>query len=101
MTTELPPVGTIVRLRHEGVLAVAVPVEWGRSKTIPADELRLTRILEPNPYLQRNINSNGGWYVGRNYGWTDVNEDEIPDEILALAMRCLLDSSFVPFVSED
>jgi hypothetical protein len=98
----LPPVGTIVRLldQEPHVLAVVVPMEFGPVYNLTFKDIAFTRILI-GPLKERsaaNPEAHGGWYIGpdgeRNY--EVVPDDQVPDEILALAGCCLLDPNFVP-----
>lgn len=95
------PVGTIVRLRQcADILGVIVPREYApRTPT----EYFLRFLEPPNVYCCAGHKVNGGWYFSRtmDYGMRVVSEDEITDEQMTLAMRCVLDSKFIPFRGED
>jgi hypothetical protein len=102
---DLPDVGTIVRLTsYVPRLAVVVPFQWGPEHNWELTDLAFTRLLEGgyDNYLGAKPEYNGGWYVGKVAvgSYEIVPDDQVPDEILALAMRCLLDPTFIPEISD-
>jgi hypothetical protein len=42
----------------------------------------------------------GGWWLNGMYDCEIVPDDQVPDHIQALAMRCLLDPTFIPEMDE-
>jgi hypothetical protein len=90
--------------------AVVVDPSYHRSGNIPVitnlanTHDGFTRVLEDSRNCDRisGVSTNGGWWIDqKEYCYEIIPEEEIPEEIIVLAMRCLLDRSFVPFVSED
>ena len=104
-----PPVGTIVRAfssdEDENTYAVVVPREWSRVRDKWSTQYAFTRPLGPYArYFRPAVEQQGGWYIGNGdsgeYTYTIISDDDVPDEIIALATRCLLDREFIPFVNE-
>jgi hypothetical protein len=102
--TELIPTGTIVRYTShyfEDAYGVVIPREWWAPE-MDEDMYVFTRTLRNATWSEGDvISSQKGWWVGEEYTYEVVPEEEIPDEISALAARCLLDREFVPLLSED
>jgi hypothetical protein len=103
--TPLPAVGTIVRLIDSSgppTLAVVVPDEY-HSEGLKHSVMVFTRLLE-GPVTNRSAaraTGHGGWWIGNStYRFEVVPDDQVPDEILALAGRCLLDPTFIPEIGE-
>ena len=103
--TDLPSIGTIVRLPAREVsfldecYAVVVPNHYA-PRTWRRSPWAFTRILD-NKKRAIVTGDNRGWFLDRAWRWIDVDQDDVPDEIWRLAGRCLLDPNFVPFVSEE
>lgn len=105
------PIGTIVKLANsprESVWAVVVDMTYANNWCLRYQQEHegFVRILEDRrgKSFSTGVALNGGWWISSNYsrsGCEIIPEEEIPEEIIVLAMRCLLDRSFVPFVSED
>lgn len=114
--TDLPPVGTIVKAFHQPYkeggnvplgYAVVLPHDYAPRVTRQgwegAGDYAYTRPLESA--FHEAVLSQKGWYIG--YGEPGVypfeipDEDTLPDKLIALAARCLLDRDFIPFVKED
>lgn len=107
----LPSVGTIVRVwdqqREDIWLAVVVPIE--RMKTFWVDDLSEVRatipLTNPGGCGPNSIKSHDGWIIGQDgaqfWDYEVIPDDEVTDDILALAGRVLLDPNFIPFVKED
>lgn len=101
-----PEIGTFVRIpTGDGgqVLGVIVPAECARNYSDVAkmrSPTAFARVLEPDGVqtqkLGRGVEINGGWWLTFPEMYV-VEDDEVPDDIQALAMRCLLDPNFVPF----
>jgi hypothetical protein len=91
------PIGTIVRLGRDTGLAVVVPNEWAGNYHQKWQSDGFVRLLGGNDYPYVTGQSvNGGWWLTYVYSCEIVPEEEVPDHIQALAMRCLLDPTFVP-----
>lgn len=105
-------VGTIIKLTDQTEFsewAVVVDIsyylgELDRVRKVALEHDAFTRILSNDAscgYYFGAMESNGGWWVDSDvYTYEIIPEDQIPDEIIVLAMRCLLDRTFIPFVSE-
>lgn len=101
-----PPIGTIVRLREYSQsmpYAVVVPSDYAKNYK-PRDwddTYAFTRLLENPCNYYGAIKGQGGWYIGDGnvgrYDYDVISEDEVPNDIAALAGRALLDRDFVPF----
>lgn len=105
--TKLPDIGTIVKLIDNSgppVRAVVVPPEYhARGPGDYGRDMVFTRLLE-GPRDGRSASRadlHGGWWVGRSgYSYKVIPDEEVSDEILALAGRCLLDPTFIPEIEE-
>lgn len=102
--TKSPPIGAIIRI-HDQVgpspLAVVIPCDRARNySSVHARHLFFVMPLERWLY-NSNSSINGGWWLSKNRKhYRAIPDDEVPEHILALAARVLLDPSFVPFVTE-
>jgi hypothetical protein len=104
------PIGTVIMLTDKGyektrpkAYAVVVDPTCGHNfKDSLLDRHHgFTRILECDSGRVHAIAGNGGWWVNDDtYTYEIIPEDQIPEEIVVLAMRCLLDRNFVPFAEE-
>lgn len=96
--TDLPAVGTIVRITdhysYSTPLAVVVPLDYDPNGPFGSYSTGVcTRLIEDDLRIESKV-----WYVGdEDYQFDIVPDDEVPDDILALAGRCLLDPNFIPF----
>lgn len=103
--SKLPDVGTIVRLSDGNygseVLAVVVPRDYGPSSNWGETSLAFTRLLEGprNGRFASKPDSNGGWYICE-HDFVIVPDSDVPDHLLALAMRCVLDPTFIPEIDD-
>lgn len=107
------PIGTIVRAYPASKmaggptwLAVVVPFEgminssWLRKVARDQVSATVPLTMPPAPALN-SVNANGAWVVGTTdagsvWDYDLLHEDEISEEIEALAMRVLLDPTFRP-----
>jgi hypothetical protein len=96
------PIGAIVRIEGDTGLAVVVPNTWARNYQEKWKLDPFLRLLGGNdhPYCQGPALTGGWWLPGLMYDCEIVPDDQVPDHIQALAMRCLLDPAFIPEMDE-